>query len=52
MNDLIYVKNSNDVVFKQLVDGSYQKVPPMSSEFEAWLLINKEVPLDTSLDNR
>jgi hypothetical protein len=49
--EIIYEKNSQGQVFKKLPDETYHIANIDGGEFEAWILINKEVPLNTTLDS-
>jgi hypothetical protein len=49
--EIIYEKNSEGTVFKKLPDNTYHIANINGGEFEAWILINKEVPLNTDLDS-
>jgi hypothetical protein len=48
---LIYEKNSEGLVFKKNPDNQYNIVNTNGGEFKAWILINKEVPVNTDLDS-
>ena len=48
--EIIYEKNSEGTVFKKLPDNTYHIANINSGEFEAWILINKEVTVNTDLD--
>ena len=47
----IYEKNSNNVIFKKMLDGSYQPANLNSGEYLAWELINGNPLLNTDLDS-
>jgi hypothetical protein len=49
--NLIYEKNSNEVVFKKLPDGSYHAAAVNGGEYQAWILVGNEPTLNTELDS-
>lgn len=49
--EIVYEKNSEGKIFKKLPDNSYQLANIDGGEFQAWVLINSEAPLNTDLDS-
>ena len=48
----LFEKNSNDVVFKLLVDGSHTKLLNLDDgEYLAWVLVNGEPSVNAELDS-
>ena len=48
---IIYEKNSDNVLFKKLVDDSYHVANPNGGEYLAWKIINGDAPVNPELDS-